>query len=118
MTRPESPNVTGSRGPVIGPEPWLRADGAAHHLGVGLGTVERLKHLGLPSHRMSESRTGVCLFLATELDQWRSNHACLPSKPPPHLRRPRYRPRPDALTSAFRAPLGLRPAGHAGSDAP
>jgi hypothetical protein len=74
---------------------WLRPREAADHLGVGLGELQRLKRAGLPYHQM-EGNNGLCLFLASEIDQWQRNHCGLPQTPPVRVRRPRYRPRAQA----------------------
>jgi hypothetical protein len=71
---------------------WLRPREAADHLGVGLGELQRLKRAGLPYHQM-DSNNGLCLFLASEVDQWCRNREKVPRTPPQSVRRNRYRPR-------------------------
>jgi hypothetical protein len=69
---------------------WLRPQQAADHLGVGLGELQRLKRAGLPHHQM-DNNNGLCLFLASEIDQWRRNRESVPRTPPMRpVRRNRY----------------------------
>jgi hypothetical protein len=79
------------------PERWLRPQEAADYLGIGMGDLKRAKAAGIAYHQM-ETNNGLCLFLVSELDQWRRNHQRLPRTPPARVRRPRYRPRAQTAT--------------------
>jgi len=74
------------------PERWMRPQEAANYLGIGMGDLQRGKAAGVPYHQM-DAANGLCLFLASELDQWRQNHERLPRTPPISVRRSRYRPK-------------------------